>query len=54
MTLRPTARQQEKKRAKLMAALRPAPRKYEESTLLYVLSHTTPHTNLHINKSTEA
>ena len=26
----------------------------EESTLLYALSHTTPHTNLHINKSTEA
>jgi hypothetical protein len=26
----------------------------EESTLLYVLSHTTPHTDLHINKSTEA
>jgi hypothetical protein len=26
----------------------------EESTLLYVLSHTTPHTNLHINKSTKA
>ena len=26
----------------------------EESTLLYVLSHPTPHTNLHINKSTEA
>ena len=26
----------------------------EESTLLYVLSHTAPHTNLHINKSTEA
>jgi hypothetical protein len=24
-----------------------------ESTLLYVLSHTTPHTNLHINKSTD-
>ena len=26
----------------------------EESTLLYVLSHTTPHTNLHINKTTDA
>jgi hypothetical protein len=26
----------------------------KESTLLYVPSHTTPHTNLHINKSTEA
>ena len=26
----------------------------EESTLLYVLSHTTAHTNLHITKSTEA
>jgi hypothetical protein len=26
----------------------------KESTLLYVLSHTAPHTNLHINKSTEA
>ena len=25
-----------------------------ESTLLYVLSHTTVHTNLHINKSREA
>ena len=24
----------------------------EESTLLYMLSHTTSHTNLHINKST--
>jgi hypothetical protein len=27
---------------------------WEESTLLYVLSHTTPHANLHISKSTEA
>jgi hypothetical protein len=26
----------------------------QESTLLYVLSHTTPHTNLHIDKNTEA
>jgi hypothetical protein len=26
----------------------------EEGTLLYVLSHTAPHTNLHINKSREA
>jgi hypothetical protein len=26
----------------------------EESTLLYVLSHTTPHTNLHINKAKDA
>jgi hypothetical protein len=27
---------------------------WEESTLLYELSHATPHTILHINKSTEA
>jgi hypothetical protein len=33
---------------------RRAPRHSLESTLLYVLSHTTPHTNRHINKSTEA
>jgi hypothetical protein len=26
----------------------------EESTLLYLLSHTTPHANLDINKSREA
>jgi hypothetical protein len=26
----------------------------EGSTLLYVLSHTNPHTKLHVNKSTEA
>jgi hypothetical protein len=26
----------------------------EESTLLYLRSHTTPHTNLRINKSREA
>jgi hypothetical protein len=35
------------------ALLRAWPRR-AESNLLYVLSPTTPHTNIHINKSTEA
>jgi hypothetical protein len=41
---------------KLATLHRPAQKKdpEEESTLLYVLSHTTPHTNLRINKNTEA
>jgi hypothetical protein len=37
-----------------LRAKRPVCHQARESTLLYVLSHTTPHTNLHINKSTEA